>query len=146
GPAAAGGEVGDAPGDLDVAAGAPEEVLVQRPDEGLLGADGAGDHERAGDALGRLERLVRVDDRAVGLVDLGVQVGAVVLGVARVAGVGDELAGLDGRAPLDAGAEDPLLRVGAVVGAGGVVVDVDVPVLPALGVAQHHVVALGAIR
>ena len=93
-------------------------------------------------ALGQPQAGVRIDRRPAGLVDLEVEVCSGRFGVAAVAGVGDDLAGRDLCPDRDAGGEGVLQRVQAVVGARRVVVDVDVPVLPALGVAQHQHVAL----
>ena len=102
------------------------------------GADGAVDG-----ALGGAQAPVRVDGDALGGVDLDVDVGHRSLGVAAVAHPADLLAGGDAGALHDAGQEPPRPVVGAVVGAGRVVVHVVRVVAPAVVATDRHAPAGG---
>ena len=83
--------------------------------------------------LGRGEAVVRVDRRAVGLADLEVEVRHRAFGVAAVAHVADHLTGPHRAADGQLRRDLPLVTGEAVVGARGVVVDVEVVVVPAVG-------------
>jgi hypothetical protein len=79
----------------------------------------------------------RVDGRTVGLMDFEVRM-CCCFGVATISHVADELAS-HYRAALDQpGSESPLGRIPAVVGAGYVIVQVVVPVVPPLFVGDHE--------
>src|SRR5690606_12777335 len=82
---------------------------------------------------------------AVRPAQLEVEVRGDVLGVAGVADPADQLAGLDPRASLDARCDAPALPVVGVgpVGPLRVVVEVDVPGDPAVGVPDAEVATLG---
>ena len=89
--------------------------------------------------FGGAQRLVGVDDDPGGVAQFEVEVGGGALGVAAVAHPADQFPGLHVDPGADAGGDAPAL---AVVGAGAVVVEVDVVGLPAVVVAQGERAAL----
>ncbi len=121
--------------------------LVQPIGKGLEALEGR--HQRRIDLRNDplCPRSCRIDDRcrveiaATGIDDFEVEMRSRPLGVAGITHVRDDLTRRDSSTPLDPGSEGLLEPVGAVIGSGGVVVDVDVDVFPTIVVGQIQDVA-----
>ena len=85
---------------------------------------------------------IRIDLGAIGTMQLEVNMGRCALGVSGVADKPDQLPGFDVHPACDPGCESPTL---AVVGAGGVVVEVDVVGGPPVVVLEAHGAAVPAL-
>jgi len=138
--------VAEPSGEVVGVVGAHDDVGVGGAHDGVIpvGVHPGGGPAGATEAACRfalIEGEERVDDGVLGVAQLEVQVGRGALGVAAVAHPADQLARLHVGPDLDAGGDAPAL---AVVGARGVVVEVDVPGLPPVVVGDEHRAAGGA--